>query len=250
MASLTSDEANAPTTEDMREVQNALAHIRERVDSAVLARGGLPAQLVVVSKTKPVPLLQAAYDAGARLFGENYVQELIDKAPMMPPDVRWHFIGTLQSKKAKKLVNEVPNLSVVETVDSLKLAKLLNDAAKGKGKVLDIYLQINTSGEDTKSGTGPAEASALAIAVQSQCPNVSVKGLMTIGAPGDLSCFDTLVGCRVAVAAALGGIEPESLALSMGMSGDFEEAIARGATSVRVGSSVFGARVYPNHPSA
>ncbi len=101
-------------------------------------------------------------------------------------------------------------------------------------------------GEDTKSGTGAKEAPELASQVAAQCPHLRVDGLMTIGAPGDMTCFDTLAACRGPVAAALGFADPTALALSMGMSGDFEAAIGKGATSVRVGSSIFGAREYPN----
>jgi pyridoxal phosphate enzyme (YggS family) len=186
----------------------------------------------------------AAYESGARHYRANYMNELCEKAPLLPPDIQWPFIGTLQSNKAKKLVLAVPNLAVVETVDTLKLAKKLNDAAGEIGRTLHVYLQINTSGEDTKTGTGPDGAVALATAVRSGCPHLTVAGLMTIGAPGDAGCFDTLARCRAEVAAAF-GVAPESLALSMGMSGDFEAAIARGSTSVRVGSSIFGAREYP-----
>ena len=210
--------------------------------------------LVAVSKTKPVELLQAAYDCGQRKFGENYAQELLEKAPQMPPDTRWHFIGHLQSNKAQKLVEAVPNLEVVETVDSLKLAKKLDaGCSKARGgkdnqeedqqRLLTIYIQVKTS-EETKFGVSCADAPALAKEIEAQCPSLRVGGVMTIGAPGDSSCFDRLVECRAGVATAL-GVPENRLTLSMGMSGDFEEAIGRGATSVRVGSSIFGARYYP-----
>ena len=234
-------------------VKTALGDILARIDQAVAARPAdtcdSPATaLVAVSKTKPVILLEAAYECGQRIFGENYAQELLEKAPQMPGDIRWHFIGHLQSNKAKKLVSAVPNLAVVETVDSLKLAKKLDAGVVDsgvEGRVLDVYLQINTSGESSKSGLAwPGEEPLkLAAAVAAECPSLRVAGVMTIGAPGDLTCFDQLVACRVTVAEQL-GVPSRSLALSMGMSGDFEPAIARGATSVRVGSSIFGARAY------
>jgi pyridoxal phosphate enzyme (YggS family) len=239
---------------DQEAVKAALGGITARVTAAVSARSAAdqnaqPCDLVAVSKTKPVALLQAVYDCGQRRFGENYMQELMDKAPQLPQDIIWHFIGHLQSNKAKKLVEAVPNLAVVETVDSLKLAKKLDAGVADSGmsgRVLGIYLQVNTSGEESKSGLswpGPA-AAELATAVAAQCPHLKVAGLMTIGAPGDLTCFDRLVACRAAVAEALALKSGEELALSMGMSGDFEDAIACGATSVRVGSSIFGARAY------
>mmetsp|Transcript_35520 Transcript_35520/g.80138 ORF Transcript_35520/g.80138 Transcript_35520/m.80138 type:complete len:272 (+) Transcript_35520:102-917(+) len=226
------------------EVQDALHAVTEKIGAGVETReSNEPCQLVVVSKTKPVESLMEAFEGGARRFGENYIQEILEKAPQMPQEVKWHFIGHIQSNKAKKLVQGVPNLAVIETVDSLKLAKKLDAAACEAGKVLDIYLQVDTSGEDSKFGVAPGSTASLAVQISEVCPDLRVAGLMTIGAPGDSSCFDKLVACRADAAAALGK-EPASLALSMGMSGDFEIAIAKGATSVRVGSSIFGARAY------
>jgi hypothetical protein len=135
-------------------------------------------------------------------------------------------------------------------VDSFKLAQKLNSACEGcypAGRTLDVYLQINTSGEGSKSGAEPAGAAELARAVAQECPRLRVAGLMTIGAPGDDGAsFATLAAARLDVASALGLADPQTLALSMGMSDDFEAAIAQGATSVRVGSKIFGARDYSN----
>eukprot|EP00561_Arcocellulus_cornucervis_P007170 CAMPEP_0185819016 /NCGR_PEP_ID=MMETSP1322-20130828/21525_1 /TAXON_ID=265543 /ORGANISM="Minutocellus polymorphus, Strain RCC2270" /LENGTH=333 /DNA_ID=CAMNT_0028516183 /DNA_START=1 /DNA_END=1002 /DNA_ORIENTATION=+ len=238
-----------------------LAEVRSRIDAKVeechRAKGSV--RLVAVSKTKPTELLREAYDAGQRAFGENYAQELMTKASEMPEDVSWHFIGPLQSNKAAPLVKKVglPQLACVETVASMKLANKLNNAVdslvkdRGEGEdskanTLGIYLQVNTSGEESKSGLSPgAELIDLARDVAATCPRLSIDGLMTIGAPGDFSCFDALVRCREEVADAL-GVEVDSLDLSMGMSGDYEHAIERGATSVRVGSTIFGARDYSN----
>ena len=163
------------------------------------------------------------------------------------------FIGPLQSNKAAPLVKKVglPKLACVETVASMKLANKLNNAdgledyeGSEDDKKLGIYLQVNTSGEESKSGLAPgSELVDLAKDIAANCPRLSINGLMTIGAPGDLSCFDALVKCREEVAEAL-GVETDSLDLSMGMSGDYDHAIERGATSVRVGSTIFGARDY------
>ncbi|KAG5181979.1 hypothetical protein JKP88DRAFT_269998 [Tribonema minus] len=229
-------------------IKAALESVKQRVAAASAERGSAHAtRLVAVSKTKPVSDLMAAYDAGQRIFGENYVQELIDKAPQMPEDVQWHFIGHLQSKKANGLVAKVPNLVAVETVDDDKIASKLNSAcaAAGRASKLQVYLQVDTSGEETKSGVDPEGAPTLAKHVVEDCPNLELKGLMTIGAPDDFECFNRLAACRHEVAEAL-GVDAASLELSMGMSGDFEEAIARGSTSVRVGSTIFGARNYAN----
>jgi pyridoxal phosphate enzyme (YggS family) len=177
------------------------------------------------------------------------------KSKEMPDDTSWHFIGPLQSNKAAPLVKTVglDKLACIETVGTLKLASKLNRAvetlnedADAEKKKLGIYIQVNTSGEDSKSGVSPGEeVTDLVKQISEDCPSLSVDGLMTIGAPGDYSCFDTLAQCRDEVATILGK-NANDLELSMGMSGDFEVAIAKGATSVRVGSTIFGERDYSN----
>jgi pyridoxal phosphate enzyme (YggS family) len=206
-------------------------------------------RLVAVSKTKPADLLIEAYEAGQRDFGENYVQELIEKAPLLPADTAWRFIGKLQSNKAKALVQGVPGLVAVETLTTTKLADKLQTAAAAaqppRAAPLEVYVQVDTSPwEGTKNGVGADEAADVAAHVAAKCPALRLAGLMTIGAPGDASCFDALRECRETVAARL-GVPPDALELSMGMSGDFEAAARAGSTSVRVGSSIFGARAYP-----
>lgn len=231
-------------------IAESLATIRGKVEEATQAAGrGSAPRLVAVSKTKPVELLQAAYDAGQRDFGENYVQELVEKAPAMPDDVNWRFIGKLQSNKAKTLVQGVPRLAVVETVDTPKLADRLQTAVAGlsppRGTPLAVMIQVNTSPwEGSKGGVLAEDAPALAKHICGACPDLSLSGLMTIGEPGNAECFDALRACRDGVAQAL-AIDAASLELSMGMSGDFEAAVAKGSDSVRVGSSIFGARDYP-----
>ena len=227
-------------------VPDALSEVRRRVREA---SGERDVRLVAVSKTKPAALLREAYDAGQREFGENYVQELVEKAPTLPDDMQWRFIGKLQSNKAKVLVEGVPNLVAVETVDSAKLADRLQKAAAAAleargGTPLDIYVQVNTSPwEGTKGGVTPEGAAELAAHVAAACPALRFRGVMTIGAPGDERCFGALRDARDAAAAAL-SVPADSLELSLGMSGDFEAAIAAGSDSVRVGSSIFGAREY------
>lgn len=230
-------------------VANANA-VRSKIDArcAELGRDSKSVLLVPVSKTKPQEDIMELYNAGWRRFGENYFQEVLDKAQALPKDIQWHFIGHLQSGKANRLIRDVPNLSVIETVDTLKLASKLNSACElaERKDSLGIYLQVDTSGEDSKSGVGLGkELIALADEIKTQCPLLETRGLMTIGAPGDLTCFDKLVASRATLASHW-GVAEDSLALSMGMSGDFLEAIERGSTSVRVGSTIFGARDYPN----
>lgn len=229
-------------------IESNLESVRSRVQSACEASGRSldEVYLVAVSKTKPLNLLKEAYDNNQRIFGENYVQELISKAQDMPNDVEWHFIGTLQSNKASSLVKSVvPKASslTIETVTSTKLANKLNNAMQDfEDENLEIFVQVNTSREESKGGVAPEDVLTLCQHISNSCPKLHLKGLMTIGAIGDLKCFDTLVKCRDEVAPAL---DRTDLFLSMGMSGDFEEAIARGATHVRVGSTIFGAREYP-----
>jgi pyridoxal phosphate enzyme (YggS family) len=144
---------------------------------------------VAVSKTKPTELLQAAYDAGVRDFGENYVQELVAKAPELPVDISWRFIGKVQSNKAKSLVHGVPSLSVVETVDTPKLANKLQAAVESmspaRASQLGVMVQVNTSPQEgTKGGVLAADAPALAAHIRDACPDLCLTGLMTIGAPG------------------------------------------------------------------
>lgn len=231
-----------------------LQHVRDRIRSTCQRCGVSESRvrLVAVSKTKPVSYLRHAYDAGQRAFGENYVQELVDKVPQLPDDVVWHFIGPLQSNKAGKILQafdgpQVHRL-VVETVASEKLASKLNHAVatstastSSNPQRLKVMVQVNTSGEDSKSGVEPSDVVALCRFILEQCPNLQLVGVMTIGAEGDASCFDALVVCRDQVVTEL---NLQELEVSMGMSGDFEAAIERGATSVRVGSTIFGERDY------
>jgi hypothetical protein len=223
--------------------------VTARLQSAAQRAGrDRPPRLVAVSKTKPAAALEAAYAAGQRDFGENYVQEILDKAAVLPADIRWHFIGHLQSNKAKALVEGVPGLAVVETVDSAKLASKLDAAVAAAGRPpLPVFLQINTSGEETKHGAPPEGCAEVARHIAAACPHLRLAGLMTIGQPDYSSRphnFTGLAECRRRVAAAA-GVDEGSLELSMGMSGDFEAATEMGSTNVRVGSTIFGAREYP-----
>jgi len=235
-----------PSTSDLN-IASTLESVRSKIQSVCKAskRPIGDVDLIAVSKTKPLELLKVAYENNQRIFGENYVQELIGKAQEMPSDVMWHFIGTLQSNKANSLVKSVvPHVHslTIETVTSMKLANKLNNAMKDfEGKKLDIFVQVNTSGEESKGGVSPNDVVSMCSEINDSCENLNLKGLMTIGAIGDLTCFEILVKCRDSVASELGRID---ICLSMGMSGDFEDAIKQGATHVRVGSTIFGARDY------
>mmetsp|Transcript_7146 Transcript_7146/g.18268 ORF Transcript_7146/g.18268 Transcript_7146/m.18268 type:complete len:167 (+) Transcript_7146:409-909(+) len=164
----------------------------------------------------------------------------------MPDDVEWHFIGHLQSNKAKVLLEGVPNLSMLETVDSVKLADRLNRLCTEMGRTLNILVQVNTSGEESKHGVQPQDSLSLAQHVTTSCPSLRFSGFMTIGMPDFTSRpenFQSLAECRQKAAREL-GVPEDQLELSMGMSGDFEQAIAMGSTNIRVGSTIFGARTY------
>ena len=226
--------------------------VHNRIRSASQDRSGNAhheVRLVAVSKTKPVQDILDLYEHGHRHFGENYMQELIEKAQVLPKDINWHFIGHLQSSKANKLIKEVPNLFIVETVDSEKLAMKLQAACESVNREqLNIFVQVDTSGEETKSGVSTEELLPLADFIRDRCPRLKLCGLMTIGAAGDSQCFDALARARTALCSHW-SVDEQSLELSMGMSMDFEEAIAKGASSVRVGSTIFGERIYPNKTS-
>lgn len=231
------------------DVLGALNAVRGRVEALCAAQGGRNVELVAVSKTKPADLLQAAYDANQRHFGENYVQELAQKSEVLPSDIKWHFIGALQSNKAKTLVG-VKNLFVVESVDREKTASALDKAVRnvGRSEKLKVMVQVNTSGEESKAGCEPGKSADLASFVDKQCESLELIGLMTIGAPDtsdEPKAFKVLRSEREAVAQRL-GCSAQSLTLSMGMSGDMEAAIRMGSDSVRVGSAIFGAREYAN----
>nr|CAN80917.1 hypothetical protein VITISV_024616 [Vitis vinifera] len=238
----------APAVEGLAVTALRSAMLRVRQAAERSGRRSDQVRVVAVSKTKPVSLIRQVYDAGHRCFGENYVQEINEKAPQLPEDIEWHFIGHLQSNKVKPLLAAVPNLAMVEGVDNEKIANQLDRVVSGiRRKPLKVLVQVNTSGEVSKSGVEPSGCVELAKHVKLGCPNLEFSGLMTIGMPDYSSTpenFRRLLNCRIEVCKALGMAE-EQCELSMGMSGDFEQAIEMGSTNVRIGSTIFGPREYP-----
>ncbi|XP_070766636.1 pyridoxal phosphate homeostasis protein isoform X1 [Enoplosus armatus] len=254
------------------EVRKALQSVVERVNQAAARRPktlpAVPPRLVAVSKTKPPDMVVEAYRQGQRNFGENYVNELVDKAsdPLILdscPEIKWHFIGHLQKNNVNKLLG-VPNLFLVETVDSAKLADKVNSSWQrirgASTQRLKVMVQINTSGEQSyiynmfvagKHGLPPEETVTTVKHIVSQCTALHFLGLMTIGRYGyDLTLgpnpdFQMLLSRRQEVCDSL-KLPLEEVELSMGMSTDFEHAIEVGSTNVRVGSIIFGNREYPN----
>ncbi|QDS75398.1 hypothetical protein FKW77_002960 [Venturia effusa] len=234
-----------------------------------------PVRIVLVSKLKPASDILALHTHPSppsplsrevlTHFGENYVQELTEKAGLLPRSIKWHFIGALQSNKAKNLAAHIPNLFSVDSVDSEKKADLLEKGRKAfletkdsdnaaswyKDRPLDVKVQVNTSGEESKAGVQPgAETVSLCSFIIEKCPSLHLSGLMTIGAiarskattaENENEDFVTLREERDRVAKEL-GLEAEHLELSMGMSSDFEGAIRQGSTEVRIGSTIFGER--------
>lgn len=200
------------------------------------------AVLVAVSKTKPVSDLKQAYDAGCRIFGENYVDEVISKGPKFP-DCGFYFIGHLQSNKVNHLC-KVENLAMIQTITSENLAKKINSRWPEPRPPLQVMIQVNTSGEAQKNGVNFSDIAPLAQFIINECPRLKFTGLMTIGEIGEAQRdFQVLIDQRNALSTVL-NVPPESIALSMGMSADYELALQMGATYVRVGSTIFGARNY------
>jgi len=224
-------------------IQHIERQIRESAEKA--GRNPDEIRLVAVSKIKPAEMVKEAMDAGQRIFGENYIQEAVAKIEEIgDSSIEWHFIGHLQSKKSKYAAGA---FALIHSVDSLKLAREIDRQAAKKGAIQPILIQINTSGEESKSGTTAEDAIEL-IREVATLENVAVKGLMTMPAffddpEGARPYFRELRLIRDRIAAlALSGVEMKEL--SMGMSGDFEVAIEEGATLVRVGTAIFGARDY------
>jgi len=238
--------SNMATTEDPpHDVVASFKQVKSKIE-ALTHKLNLEREpnLVAVSKTKPASMIMQVYDLGYRHFGENYVQELIDKAAILPKDISWHFIGHLQSNKAKQLL-AVPNLHTIETIHSAKLATTLNSAAEHHPAVpINVMVQVNTSHEDNKNGVLREELDTVVEIILSQCKNLRLIGLMTIGLQEDQTeDFKLLVKYKHEICEKF-KLNPATFELSMGMSNDYEKAIEMGSTSVRVGSTIFGHRVY------
>lgn len=202
--------------------------------------------LIAVSKTKPVNMLREAYDAGARDFGENKVQEIVDKYPQLPSDIRWHLIGHLQTNKVKYIVDKV---CMIHSVDSLHLAEEISRQAVKHNVTVNILIEVNVAEEDSKFGVTVKDAPALVEEI-SKLPGIKIKGLMTV-APyttepeENRPVFSALRQLLVDIDSKnIDNVDMECL--SMGMSGDYIVAIEEGATHVRVGTSIFGERNYNN----
>lgn len=228
---------------DAGSIERALNEIRSRIERACAASGRDPRSvtLVAVSKTHPPEAIRAAYQAGQRDFGENYAQELATKREALADltDLRWHFIGALQSNKAKLVV---PGCVLVHAVDRESVAEALGKRAAAAGTLAEALLEVNVGDEASKAGVSPEHVEGL-VRQWSKRPSLRLRGLMCIPPPCDAPDDARPYFRRLrALRDALQPLHPELELLSMGMSGDFEAAIAEGATHVRVGSAIFGAR--------
>ena len=231
----------------MSSISSNILAIQQRIDSALTAAGrpAGAARLLAVTKTFPASVVQEAYDAGLRAFGENRVQELVEKAPQLPSDIAWHVIGHLQQNKVR---HALTHAAWIHSVDTPELLDRINRIAAEEQVRPNVLIEVNISGEASKWGTAADDVESW-LASRLGGP-AAVQGLMTV-APADASeaelhqVFAGLRTLRDSLQTRLGIQLPE---LSMGMSHDFEIAIAEGATIVRVGSAIFGHRTYPEQP--
>lgn len=215
----------------IQQIEDACKHARRNVESV---------QLLAVSKTHPSESLREMYQTGQRTFGENYLQEALDKIEALSDlDIEWHFIGHVQRNKTKHLAEK---FAWVHGVDRLIIAERLSNQREANQAALNICLQVNIDAQDTKDGCQPGEVAELVKQI-SQLPHLKLRGLMVIPAPNNPQAFSDAKALFEAVKTE--HAHPEDWdTLSMGMSGDMQEAIAAGSTMVRVGTALFGARDY------
>lgn len=222
-------------------------NIRENLASFLSTLKNSNCRLIAVSKTKPVELVMQAYEAGQREFGENKVQEMVEKHEQMPDDVRWHLIGHLQTNKVKYIA---PFVYLIHSVDSEKLLRTIDKEAKKADRIIDCLLQVHIAEEETKFGLSDEEIKSLLTPdALDSLPNIRILGLMGMATNTDnegqvrkefahlRTLFDDLKK-------SVSHERVEMRELSMGMSGDYQLAMEEGSTMVRVGSAIFGAREY------
>ena len=226
--------------ENLEEVEEKIAKACEHA-----GRAREEVTLIAVSKTKPIEMLQEIYDEGIRDFGENKVQELTEKYEVMPKDMKWHMIGHLQRNKVKYIVDKV---TLIHSVDSLRLAETISREAEKKGVTVPILIEVNIAGDETKFGLSSKEEVISLTEQIAALPNLSVKGLMTVAPPvkdpeENRPFFREIRQLSVDITNK--NIDNVSMEiLSMGMTNDYTVAIEEGATMVRVGTGIFGARDY------
>ena len=226
-------------------IKENLTNVQNRIAEAEKKAGRVgKTTLIAVSKTKPVGMIREAYDAGIRDFGENRVQEIVEKYPVLPNDIRWHLIGHLQTNKVKYIIDKV---AMIHSVDSLRLAEEISRQAVKHNVTMDILIEVNVAGEESKFGVSVNDAPGLCVQI-SRLDNIRVRGLMTVAPIVEDEEQNRAVFC--ALRQLLVDIQAKNIdnvnmdCLSMGMSGDYYVAVEEGATFVRVGTSIFGNREY------
>jgi len=218
--------------------------VKARMEAACVRAGRNPKDvtLIAVSKTKPVSMLVEAYEAGARTFGENKVQEIVEKFPQMPKDAKFHMIGHLQTNKVGQVIEKV---ELIHSVDSVHLAEKIEKEAAKRNMIANILLEVNVAREDSKFGLYMEDVIGVLQSVR-EFPHVCVKGLMTIApyvenAEENRKYFKDLYQLYVDIKSK--NLDNGTMSvLSMGMTGDFEVAVEEGATMIRVGTGIFGSR--------
>ncbi|WMC92772.1 YggS family pyridoxal phosphate-dependent enzyme [Kineothrix sp. MB12-C1] len=229
-----------------KEIHDNLMIVEKKIQIACRKAERAPeeVQLIAVSKTMPVSVLLEAYECGCRHFGENKVQELVEKYEQMPKDIKWHMIGHLQRNKVKYIIDKV---ALIHSVDSLKLAEEISKEAVKKNVIAHILIEVNIAQEETKFGVAKDEAAALIESI-AKLPSIKVEGLMTI-APyvenpeENRRYFAGLRQLSVDIMEK-NNDNVNMNVLSMGMTGDYEVAVEEGATYARVGTGIFGSRHY------
>jgi len=231
-------------------IRKNIENVMNRIASACKISGRDPKEvtLICVSKTKPVDMILEAYDAGVRDFGENKVQELVDKYEVMPKDIRWHMIGHLQRNKVKYIVDKV---YMIHSVDSLRLAQEISKEAVKKNVEVNILIEVNIAGEDSKFGASSEEETLELVRQVALLPSVKIRGLMTVAPFVENGEENRIYFSKLRKFAV--DIMNENIdnvfvdILSMGMTGDYPVAVEEGASYVRVGTGIFGERDYLHH---
>ncbi len=220
--------------------------IADNIKSLKNETNAIKVQLIAVSKTKPAEEIMEAYDAGQRIFGENMVQELVDKYEKLPKDIKWHLIGHLQSNKVKYIA---PFISMIQSVDSLKLLEEINKHAEKNNRVIDCLLQVYIADEETKFGLGFDEVIELLRSDEyTELSHVRIRGLMGIATNTDneKQIKDEFYELKIffdGIKQSYFRQDPTFDVLSMGMSSDYKIAIEQGSNMVRLGSTIFGQRI-------
>ena len=226
-------------------IRENILDVQKRIEEACRRGGRKPEEvtLIAVSKTKPVSMMEEAYQTGCLDFGENKAQEIVRKQPEMPEDVRFHMIGHLQRNKVRSIIDKV---CLIHSVDSVRLAEQIEAEAERIGRIVEVLLEVNVAREESKYGFLPEEVEEALVKI-SRFPHISVKGLMTIAPfvenPEENRIYFKKLR-QLSVDMQSKTIDNVSMSvLSMGMTGDFEVAVEEGATLVRVGTGIFGARI-------